>query len=354
MTSLTTGILANTDLKSEFSNARKGNLRVLQVIINVEQLISRFQQKPSKTWDEEFDEIMMSLLTDKPCYIFYRLDSKNSLGQYQWLFLVYSPEECNTRDKMLYSSTRSNVKKEFGGENIKHEIFATKKCELTLDGYNNFLLALDSPNPLTEEEKIFADIQNESHIGTSDRSSHIRGLDFPIEMRFWDELEKFIRLKTNYIEISIDTVEEKILFESSGFVSVDELKKRFPASNPRYFLYKFKNSIEGVIETSDIFIFYSPGYKCSIKERMLYSSSISSLLSNIKEKGVLPVKRLELGIEDDLTDKIIRDEINPPKIAPKSSFAKPKPPIRSAHSDKAKPKISEGYTPEFGDFYNLS
>ena len=43
----------------------------------------------------------------------HRLDSKNAMG-YDYVFVSYSPDYANVREKMIYASTRATLKTEFG------------------------------------------------------------------------------------------------------------------------------------------------------------------------------------------------------------------------------------------------
>ena len=46
---------------------------------------------------------------------------------YEWLMITWSPDDSPVRQKMLYASTKATLKKEFGGAQIKDEVFATVK-----------------------------------------------------------------------------------------------------------------------------------------------------------------------------------------------------------------------------------
>ncbi|KAI6646279.1 Twinfilin-1 [Oopsacas minuta] len=355
MSSLHSGLTLDDGLQNSFADARKGLLRIVVVRIEGEKLVLSFSQLPQLEWDIEYDELVIPYVSDEePRYIFYRLDVKNSFGQYQWLFLVFSPDTATSRQKMLYSASRSIVKKEFGSDNIKVEIFGTEKKDLTLDGYRSFLESKEAPNPLTVEEQILVDMEvNETRgAGTQDRSSHIGGLSFPIQEEFWSEFKAFKSGNINFIEVSIDISREKILCTLSGNRSPTELKDTFPPKSPRYYIYRFNHSYEGASDDPIIFVYYSPGYTCSIKERMLYSSSISGFLSQIQDKGLDVLKRIELSTDDEFSEKSLLNEIHPPKMAPANNFSKPKPPHRSKHSQGVRPKVEDCINPEFGNFYN--
>ena len=41
-----------------------------------------------------FDTLVQPVLEDqRPCYIFYRLDERNSYDNHLWIFLAYTPED---------------------------------------------------------------------------------------------------------------------------------------------------------------------------------------------------------------------------------------------------------------------
>jgi twinfilin-like protein len=58
-----------------------------------------------------------------------RLDTKANTN-YEWLLVSWSPENSPIRQKMLYASTKATLKQEFGGGQIKEEIFGTAVVRL--------------------------------------------------------------------------------------------------------------------------------------------------------------------------------------------------------------------------------
>ena len=71
-----------------------------------------------------------------------------------------------------------------------------------------------------------------------------------------------------------------------------------------------------------------PGYNCSIKERMLYSSCKNAVVEVIESEGIEIVKKIEVDSGSELTESFIQDEIHPKKILNKTKFARPAPPSR--------------------------
>lgn len=71
---------------------------------------------------------VLGYLDDKvPAYVLVRLDTKNSEGEYNWLFLAHVPDNAKVRDKMLYASTRATLTKELGDNRFSDNMYGTDK-----------------------------------------------------------------------------------------------------------------------------------------------------------------------------------------------------------------------------------
>lgn len=99
-------------------------------------------------------------------------------------------------------------------------------------------------------------------------------------------------LQANPNHIFSDIKEEKIHLVESCKLKVTDLNKKVPNDSARYHLFLFKHTHEGDYLESIIFIYSMPGYVCSIKERMLYSSCKGSLLESIDILGVKVEKKV--------------------------------------------------------------
>ena len=53
-----------------------------------------------------------------------RLDERDGGGNFRWVLISWSPDSSSIRNKMLYASTKATLKMEFGGGQIKEEIYA--------------------------------------------------------------------------------------------------------------------------------------------------------------------------------------------------------------------------------------
>ena len=76
---------------------------------------------------------MVIMVINNISTIALRLDERDSSGGcFRWLLLSWSPDQANTRQKMLYASTKATFKKEFGQSQIKEEIFANMRDDVCI------------------------------------------------------------------------------------------------------------------------------------------------------------------------------------------------------------------------------
>ncbi|XP_034264739.1 twinfilin-1-like isoform X3 [Pantherophis guttatus] len=284
-----TGIQASEEVKETFARARNGQYRFLKIVIENEQLVVECVKQPGSTWEKDYDSFILALLEDKqPCYLLYRLDSRNAQG-YEWIFIAWSPDHSPVRQKMLYAATRATLKKEFGGGHIKDEVFGTNKDDVSLNGYQKYLMTQSSTAPLTTAEEELRQIK---------------------------------------ISEQIDMNNEIIVLARTLPTEIKDLPRRIPKNSARYHFFLYKHSHEGDYLESIVFIYSMPGYVCSIRERMLYSSCKSHLLEIAeKQLWIQITRKIEIDDGDELTAEFLYEEVHPKRHAHKQGFAKPKGPV---------------------------
>ncbi|XP_062977204.1 twinfilin-2 isoform X2 [Elgaria multicarinata webbii] len=326
-----TGIHATTELKDFFAKARNGSIRLIKIVIEDEQLVLGAYKELSRRWDKDYDSFVLPLLDElQPCYILYRLDTQNAQG-YEWLFISWSPDNSPVRLKMLYAATRATVKKEFGGGHVKDELFGTVKEDISLSGYQKHVSSSSAPAPLTAAERELQQIRiNEVKTEISVESKHqtLQGLAFPLQPEAQQAIQLLKQKKINYIQLKLDLERETIDLVHTNATEIADLPKRIPQDSARYHFFLYKHSHEGDYLESVVFVYSMPGYKCSIKERMLYSSCKSRLLDSVEQDFCLEIaKKIEIDDGAELTAEFLYDEVHPKQHAFKQAFAKPKGPV---------------------------
>ncbi|XP_071507263.1 twinfilin-1-like [Diadema antillarum] len=321
-----TGIKPSEELAAFLASSKDGQYRVIKVIIDNEELVLADHKETNGTWEEDYDNCVLSMLEEKKaCYIFYRMDTKDETG-YRWLFISYIPDNCQVRQKMLYASTKATIKMSFGASQIQEELSGTLKSEVSLDGYGKHLVSKAAPGPLTDaeiEHKKVLEMETRTEIGVDTKSQTLPGLAFPVEEEALARIREIAKLSTTYVQLFIDMEAEVIRLARCEETSVADLPSRIPDDSPRYNLFVFPHTYEGDIYNSIVFIYTMPGYRCSVKERMLYSSCKAPFLHVMEQLGMEIATKIEIEDRKELTEDFLMSEVHPIRIVHKPKFQKP-------------------------------
>ncbi|XP_071960813.1 twinfilin-2-like [Antedon mediterranea] len=329
-----TGITASQNLKAFFASAKADeNIRAIKVNIDVENELMEVASsyEVHGNWEDDYDKAVLPMLVQKEsCYVIYRLDTKTDLG-FEWVFILYVPDFCQVRDKMLYASTKSSLKIEFGSAQIKRELYGTIPDDVSLNGYHKHLEAESAPAPLTaaeEDLQFMRKTESFQSIGVDTKHQTMQGVNFPLSNDAIKQLQRLANHQTSYVQLSLDVEKEEIhLSEYMDDIAANELASHVPESSPRYHLFLFKHTHEGDALKSIVFIYSMPGYKCSVKERMLYSTCKSPFLNGIaNEFNIEVAKSIEIDDAAELTEDFIYQEVHPVRNLHRPTFAKPKGP----------------------------
>jgi len=336
-----TGIEANEELLAFFGKCRDGDIRVFRVSIVNEELTINNSEKTQSGWEEDYHAFVPSLIDIKrPSYLLFRLDSTNALG-YEWLFITWIPEDATVREKMIYASTKATLKNQFGSGQIKEEMLATDYEDITLRGYHSHKRNVAAPAPLTQAEEELAFVkktETNAHISIDSKHQTLSGVAFPVAEAAVKAICAFQEKQHNYVQLSIDLIKEEVNLELSETTSVNQLGSKIPEDHGRYHLFRFNHSHEGDYLESIVFIYSMPGYACSIRERMLYSSVKGPMTDLIENNLRIAIeKKIEIDSGNELTEEYLMDELHPKKNLFQPKFQKPKgPPNRGARRMMAK------------------
>jgi len=332
------GITASSRLRNFFGVCRDGSIRFIKVKIQEEEgchpcLELACEHQTRGTWEEDWEKtVTKEIDPDQPCFILYRLDEKDASGGFLWVFISWSPDHANTRQKMLYASTKATFKKEFGQGQFKDEYFASMREDVTLAGYKRHLKSEAGPGPLSREEEEMLEIkQTETRveIGVDSKQATLAALAFPFDKNALNAVETYWKKGFDYVQLGIDLENEIIVLKSKGTCDVSELPSKVPEDAARYHLFRFKHNHEGDYLESNVFIYSMPGYSVSIKERMLYSSCKNAVVDVIEKVYNIEIsKKVEVDGGSELTQEFLHSEIHPVKSLNKPKFARPAAPSR--------------------------
>lgn len=268
---------------------------MIKVTIENNELTLADSKKASKDWEKDWDKNIPSLVDNTlPCYLLYRFDKTDS-NEYQWLLISWVPEDALTRHKMVYASTKATLKSEFGSAKIREEFHATQIDELSLKGYLKHKANVSAPAPLTSREEEINEMrrtESKTDYGTDSRQQTFTGLACNIQDDAVNAIHGMLRGRHNYIQFEIDLKKEEIKLDRAGTIDILKLPSQVSSEHARYHLYLFKHTHEGDFIESIVFIYSMPGYDCSVKERMMYSSCKGPFVESISSLGLEIAKKV--------------------------------------------------------------
>ncbi|KRX27957.1 Twinfilin-1 [Trichinella nelsoni] len=318
--------IASTELVQFFTSCKEGNIRLAKIKIQDEKLILACQFAVRSTWDKDYESYIEECLADEhACYILARLDTQPTSG-FDWLFLSYISENAPVKEKMLYASTKATLKGEFGSGSVKYDFQVTQREEMDLHSLQRLINQKDAGGgPLTELEEQMKSTHVNQHCVNSFpgyETAVVRGVRFPVDQ---DALQNLCRLRDgeiNYVQLSIDTLNEVIKLVTADNIPSNRISKWIPPKSPRYHFYAPKlTKAANVI----IFIYSIPPNGCTVKERMLYSSCKGPFLDTVQQVVGLKVDRkIEIDSSEDVNDEfLIGEDIS---VKQHQKFSRPKGP----------------------------
>jgi len=279
----------------------------------------------SVDWEKDFDLVPPVLTDNEACYILYRTEERQPTENFLWYLLCYVPDKCKVRDKMVYASTRANLKSGLGTNNFIDDIFGTNKAEFNSKGFASWKKHQEAEVPLTElEQQQNEDLEMglfKGGVGTS--TAYVHGIAFPVEPEVISAFKSFNGGSINYIQIAIDPANEKIILSKTGDYSLSEVPSQFPSNEPRFHYYRWSHSNDGDHFNSIIYCYSCPS--SPVKLRMLYSTSKANVSSVAESNGIVANCRIEITNAPEFNENDLRPILHPPKPVEKKTISKPKP-----------------------------
>jgi len=324
------GIPVSEKLKNSFGNAVSNkDKRLIKAVIQDEQVVEVGSLPiTNNTWEQDIDQVQNYLDKDSACYIIFRLDSQGVSG-YQWVLFCYVPDKAKVKDKMIYASTRSNLKQQLGLSYFSDEVFGTVASDFDSKGYNHHVNSKKMEAPLTEQEQIKMQEKMSGEIYSGGQSSYVHGVAFPVEQKAMEAIKQLASNTLNYVQISIDIEKEKILLDhSSNLSSVSDIAKEISTTEPRFHFFGYSHEHEGNTIVSYIFIYSCPdgskGTKSApVKMRMLYSSSKANVSNLLSSSNVQIAAKFEINSAEDINEEIFYESIHPKQAEKTKNFSKP-------------------------------
>jgi len=316
------GIGVANELNDAFGTARQGSsTRWLKAQIREETVVLVKTQSVSNSLEHDFGTLKSELLPKTPCYILFRLDSKNSLG-FEWLLLAYVPDGSTVRDRMLYASSRDTVKRQLGATYFRDDIHGTTPDEFTYEAYLDFenkKTSFDTPMTATELQTR-AERTSEVAQGTS--KEYVHSVQFPISSDALDKLRALNSGSLNLVQLKVDPNKETIELADAKNTDISGVQRSIPDNEPRFSLFRYPHTHEDERFDSVVFV-YSCTNNSPVKLKMLYSTVKAVANSSCESVGLKIDKRIEVSEGSEFTEELLQETLHPPVDNKKQAFAKP-------------------------------
>jgi twinfilin-like protein len=319
------GIPVSSKLRDSFGTAISGNTRLVKVQIENEELLP-ITTKPSRgSFEDDLSLIPDLLDAGVPSYIIFKTDG----DQASFVLFCYVPSKSKVKDKMLYASTRSNLKQQLGNNYFADEVFGDQASDFSVQGYRHHVESKKVEAPLTEQEQIKQSERESGEIYSGGASTYVHGVAFPVEASATNAVKKLIKGEVDYVEIAIDCDNEKIVSErTEKGVSLDALRGKIRTDEPRFHFFAYHHNFEDSNVTSFVYVYSCPdgskGTKSApVRMRMLYSSSKANVGDILKAVGGNIDAKLEINTGDEINEEELLNSLHPQKAEQAKNFSRP-------------------------------
>jgi len=319
------GIPVSTKLRDAFGNAVSGNTRLVKVQIENEELVPVAVKAVSSDFNGDLSYIPDLLDSGLPSYIIFKTDADTP----QFVVFCYVPSKSKVKDKMLYASTRSNLKQQLGANFFSDEVFGDSASDFSAKGYKDHVEGKKVEAPLTESEQIKRNEMESGEIYTGGASTYVHGVAFPIDASATTAVKKLLSGELGYVQIAIDCDNEKIIAgKTQKGIDLDGVRSQIPLDKPRFHFFAYKHNFDGANVTSFVYIYSCPdgsnGSKSApVRMRMLYSSSKANVAEVIKANGGNIDARLEINTGPEINEEELLNQLHPQKVEQAKGFSRP-------------------------------
>lgn len=144
----------HSDILREFTNAQESkSIRIMKIRIVDEEL--RFDSLTPKQNDcnNDFNNSLFSFNEREASIALFCINDE-IVDVQSWILIAWVPEGCRVRDKMLYASSREDIKTYLGASFFSSEYYANTFDDLTWENYQQSLRRDFGEEILTEKERL--------------------------------------------------------------------------------------------------------------------------------------------------------------------------------------------------------
>lgn len=342
----------STELTEAFS-AAQDDLQIRALVLSIEEETINLKSllNVGGGSSADFDGALTdSLISDEAALIVYCSDDTRVTGEpSKWILVAYIPDDCRVRDKMLYSSSREDIKKSLGLGYFVSEYYANTKEDLTWAQVLAYASKNEMDGPLTEKERLIQEENKLSQVESNVTSSTAMGaLPFNLSEAVISALAQFKAQEINWVDMYVEN-EEVQLSDAKKVDTTMPLVEHVSATSGRFLAVQVSTAHSTVFTAAtsgdvvNFFVFSCPD-EIQVRMKMTMSSCKSSVVAAATCQGIKFEKTLEIRAPEDL-DEALRLELSGPSsssgggassASANLSYVKPSRPGRVARKTQAK------------------
>jgi len=275
-------------LQTEFQKAQEpsSKVRAIKAVINEEEISFSSSLTIVRTADHDFDALIPSILKEtEAAMVLFRLGDDAKDKTKKWLLIAWIPDGCKVRDKMLYSSSREDLKRNLGLGLFGSDYAASSLTEILWEGYvastqvqKNDVTIMTEREKTLKEEAVLVQIER-TQLGA--KSTAMGVVPFTLGPGVSDAYKQFIAGKYNWLELSV--VSEVVNLNASKLVDVkDNLEVHVNTTAARFILARFMNYEKKHMN----FFVYSCPENVPVRDKMTMSTSKATVIGTAGEHGI--------------------------------------------------------------------
>jgi len=241
---------------------------------------------------------------------------------WEWVLVAYVPDGSTVRERMLYASSRDNLRKQLGANYFGEDLYGSQKEEMSYPAFEDFRKRkiVDNSVLTASELQYRREVTAEIAVGT--QTEYVHSVKFPMSTQAVAQLKNLSSGSTNLVQLFVDPTKETIELASSSSGDLAALRASIPTNEPRFTIYRWDHSHEGASYNSIVFI-YSCTNDSPIKLKMLYSTVKAVAIGTAEEQGIKIDKKLEISESEEISQESLVELLHPPSDEKKQTFVKP-------------------------------
>jgi len=249
--------------------------RTICVKIKAETLVFDSEKKNSGDVLVDFSAITSDVTENCPAFYLFN-KAAGTADTKQWGLVAYVPELSPVRQRMLYASSRDDLKNKLGSSYFAGEFYCNDKADLT---FANFTYALEGSTAetlesvMTEKEKLMKE-EGATATAAAASSAGMSVVPFKFKAELDEAMSSFYKGDSIAVEIAVNgKTEQCYLGKLSGDATLATLEKNFP-KQPRFFCLNYGRKV---------FVFYCPD-EAKVRTKMLMATCKSAVIAQAFEK----------------------------------------------------------------------